>query len=466
MESQTQKKILLFVVAVIIVWFVFAIYSILFSTPSWNTNSWQNFLSGLWIQTGTINSWTLISWNILSSTNQTENSTPAQKTLLTIALPSTIWNNRVQLQRIPLREKFNTILQTKRFETEAEYKNFLENGFEWTGKEIDIAIVPYERLDFFSGQIYKIEFTTTSPSIDSLFSSIFRESILASKGTFIPVGIDPLVTVHDKSTDLKSSEISFEQLLAFAQLFTIQKDKSILPVLFGADKNDIKLLESNQEWFPHYSQILYQFFKIAYQNNNTKLLSNLISLSSSANGPRNYTNYKRTILQLTKENSSCESYPQVCLFVFWKVKTVMSFLSDRENRSPTFPTALLSQSDLVIKNIPRNQASYPVRWRWFIINKNSKNLVQALNFINIYLKQGADQKVSSQNYLLSPFIATLSIQQFEPRFSFLKKYISSFDLITTSPSVLHSFFTTTKALEVLKWSYNISLFLTNLKRNF
>ncbi|HMT26923.1 MAG TPA: hypothetical protein PKD96_01340 [Candidatus Absconditabacterales bacterium] len=470
MEFQTQKKIFLFIVAVIILGLLFALYNLLFPNSSPENLSGQNSFSGenTLLSTTTSSEPSIISGNSLTNNQSSGNQiqTLQQRKILTISYPAVIANSRLQEQKLPLKEKFNIILQTKKFTNEAEYKIFLNKGFEGSGKEIDIALIPYERLDFFSGQIYKIAFSNASPSVESLFSEIFQESITDTKKTFIPVGIDPLITIHDTSSNPKTTEIGFEQLISFAQLFTIQKDKSIIPILFGADKNDIKLLETNQESFPHYSQILYQFFKLAYQNKNNKIISSLINMSNTTGGPRSYTNFKRTVAQLSKDNPDCELFPHICLFAFGKTKTVLSFLSDRENRSVSFPKAPLSQTDTTIKNIPRDQTCYPVRGRGFIINKNSPNLPQALNLINLYLKQGADQKLDTQNYLISPFNSALSVQQFEPRFAFLKKYISNFELINSSPETIHLFFTTTKALEVLKGTYNISLFLTNLKRKF
>lgn len=345
-------------------------------------------------------------------------------------------------------------------------KTLLDKLDKWLSWGIDIFMIKTDNIKSYEKYWIKLEFKN---SISSMMNYIFYELIENKDYTFIPYSIDPLVTfVSENFSKTFNWNLEFNDLKEYILLNTDKTKIKDLRLLFWIWENDIKKLKNYDEVYNDYFFILYNIIYQSYLVQNKDYLKFFLDISKQWNSSnaRDSNKFERLNNSLTKWNNYCKFFWNICLFMNWYWDVLFWTLSNLDIIDNNFFSTKIKKNNIQINNFILNSNNYPVRWRWFIINTNSKNMKESVIFINEYITQWSNWNIYLWNNSLSAFNNVLQKQKMNDKLSKIFDYETKFYLIEWDIDLMKNFINNTNILKVLSFEYSIEAFLDNLNRWF
>lgn len=312
--------------------------------------------------------------------------------------------------------------------------------------QYDIIIIPSDKLPEYGDIAGKMEM---GESLRPFVHPAFAQIVENKKFSYIPIGLDPLVTRTHTNSTLDTSTIGglFNQIA-----LRTQNKKLGIPVLFGVDKWDTATRKEDAETYPQQFFFLYTILTDIINSldiNNLKNLVDIVNYKTSST--RNSNNFKELIKRIWDRDVSCKQYPDICIRTYNFATARFGFVSDIYylqkyfNQQDTIPT---------ISPFIATQSSYPTRARGAIIHKKTKNLISSMQFLNTLLTVSI-QSGNRQTPLLSPYNGqadTSSIKRFNNEQDRQK-------IIRYSDDTRKQIIDETPLIDLLQSNYNTNLFM-------
>jgi len=385
-----------------------------------------------------------------------------QQNEILIIMPGYFFNNDFIALAKKIKEKENIIIKYQSFENLQQYKNFLNQVNTWKNNA-DIFLIPTDRITTLEqNHIKKIN---TNEDINTFFNQIFSHYNTTENYSFIPHAIDPLVTFIWHNTNLETNNRTMWKTLSYLTLWQTEKSLS-LPILRGISKNDIRLLEINKESFPNYFSILYNLIYQFKQKNNIKAIEEMLQLSKiESEYKRDYVRFIEIIKRIEKRNTHCQDFPDICLFSYKFGDIKFGYLSDLVIWDKYFSDSNRTFSDIDIVNFPISSDVYKVRWRWFVINKDSEKDKAVDIFFQYYLQAWVNNEFALRNNIRSAHNTIFDFQKTQKKYQNILKYEKQFSLIHNGRDLQNNFLQNTETIDLLKWTIWAKEYLERLDRN-
>ena len=327
---------------------------------------------------------------------------------------------------------------------------------------VDIALVPSDRLANYVTPAYHIQFSDNS-IVTSLFPQYLASYISADTSTYIPYILDPMVTRVRGNLVIPTGEFSLAKLLQLALLRAVDAPSTV-PLLRGLTAADGKILSENKEYLPDQFMTLYSLIGDRATRQDSSTLSSYLDNQSSYSY-RSKTKINSLVQRFTTINPQCPDQTVLCLLAYGGADMGFGFASDRVTRAADFSKAPAQASDFAMYPFPTT-AFHPVKAWGFLVRRDSPRLAAALKVINAYLTLGSHGESALWPQQLSPFTTILSKQLIQPS----NQYIAG---LLTSPNFLYggiyrqqNFFQNVSILPVLQKTYNTDMFVQGIKRTF
>lgn len=405
--------------------------------------------------TQSINTW---------SQNTNTISTPSS---LTIAMPIWMVNeawrrpiiNKLRQQSITIRIITNTRDQS--------YKTFVNTLLSGWNTWADIILVDQDQLEEHSRSIGSFGF---SQDLSPLFSYIFFEYFKRTDVTFIPFGVDPMVTFMKKPLENTTTQ-SIDRDDIVNSIATQEQDDPRklavqIPILFGIDSLDIQLIKNHKEAYDGYMDTLKN---ILFQSSNR---SELVEKIRQFSDPRledyklwDYAKYKRVSKTLIERNPKCQLYPKLC-FMYYKLTSVsFGYLSEMDIINKYF-----QQSSYTIYNFPNSSNVYPVKLRWWVVNKSRYNEVikggaNGVSLAWTFFQEYVNQATNGNHYLwptlFSAFNSVLDSQESDLQWRYISQFKSKRQVNPITINTKDSF---DQLVALLKGEYDLQVFLAGIIR--
>lgn len=458
-----KKKLLLLIVIwlpiLLILMYLYYIFNIL-----WNkTNNKADILNTTWnvssIWTTGNSIWIVLSWEVTNSNNDN------QVKQISVYMPDffeTSWMKSIK--QFLLKDKKIKVNYVK-FKDMNTYQNELILQLA-KSNDVDVILIPTDWLDTFKDNWYKLNF---SKDISPLFNYIFYDYIKHKDYTFIPYGIDPMVTYVADDSFIKNDTISLQDLknIIYISDETQSSKKYYFKSLFGISSYDILFMKNNKEVYFNYTLILQQIVVQSILQKTDVYINFFLWLSKNDQYKyRDSRKLEKVVKQLTKKYQDCSLYPNLCVLARWYWNISFGFLSDMDIYEAYYAKIAKNWVKLKYYNFPIANTNYPARWWGFLINKKSKNLVEVSNFINEYMTTGLKWNSSIWYNLLSPFNNILSTQKLDKKYSSLLKYLDLLEIIYWWNNIQKEFIKSIKLIETLEWQYSLNAFLENTNLDF
>ena len=372
--------------------------------------------------------------NTSKNISSSKNKSPTKKnkiTILNIYLPKkfkTLWFKKIKenLRKRNIIIKINTNLNDN------QLLRYLAVG------KIDIALIPSTKLSKFKAISYNITFNNRI-NLNSIFHFIFNNFLNSNSAWRIPYCIDPSATLVSPDINIQTTKLSNikNYFLTYPNKITkitvnIWLDNIITKIYFNKNKYP----------YENFADSLYMFIYYSVLWENPNIISTIINWSTNK-----YIKLFSSInlIRYSNKYKSCKDNLDICLWKSRKTKIIFGFLSDinylKTRKANIFPN--------------ENTNIYFVKWRWFIINKKTKNLTQALIFINEYLKQWTNGDYQLWNNCLSAFNNIYERQKFINKYVPFTNQEENFVLLTNTTEKLKSIFKKTKFLDAILWKYSL-----------
>jgi len=367
--------------------------------------------------------------------------------------------SKLQQQSITVRMITNTRDQS--------YESFIDTLISGGNTGADIILMHNDQLEENSRYAGSFWF---SQDISTLFGYVFFEYFKRSDITFIPFGIDPIVTFMKKPLENTTTQ-SIDRDDIVNSITTQEADDPRklavqIPILFGIDSLDIQLIKNKKEAYDGYMDILKN---ILFQSSNR---SELVEKIRQFSDPRleeyklrDFAKFKRVSKSLIERNPKCKTYPKLC-FMYYKLTNVSFwYLSEMDILNGYF-----QQSSYSIYNFPNSSNVYPVRLRWRVVNKatydhvvkaDSNGVSKAWVFFQEYVNQATNGNHYLRPTLFSAFNSVLESQESDLQ----RKYISQFkSKRQVNPIQLNTQDSIDQLVALLKGEYDIKVFLAGIIR--
>lgn len=467
--------IVLFVIWLIWVW-AYAIYFFLL----WNNDDLENLWSAsiLWNVTNQ-NTWEnlevidpeiidndILSWDVdLDNVNALDNSNSVDNIVASsnnvyLHIPSFFNSFNLNKFKTKYEAKHNVTLIIKSYDDMDEYFKWLSSYLSGSNSNIDIFMIPTTRLTDYSNYAHKLEFAQNN--VSWLFNRIFADLVDNKDYTYIPYSIDPFVTIakswlYEDNKQLTLSKIKETVLTSW------QNSWFKIKFLFWIWLKEWLQLKVWKQPFEDYFLIMYNLlFQSTLTSNNNVIKTFLDFADTNSFNIRSNSRFNNLINIHKKNNSKCILYKKVCLMSNNNVDAYFGFLSDLDVFQTFFANSKVNIDNISVHNFIQEWQSYMVKWRGFFINKNSKQLRNSVLFINDYIQESVEWNSLLWWNTFSAFNNIFDKQKMNLKFRNIVNYSPNFYLLTTSSELQKSFMNWTKTLDVVKWTYNLDLFLTNL----
>lgn len=392
---------------------------------------------------------------------------PTTPSTLTIAMPIWMVNeawrrpiiNKLHQQSITIRLITNTRDQS--------YEEFVNTLISWWNTWADIILMNQDQLEEHNRYAGSFWF---SQDISTLFSYVFFEYFKRTDVTFIPFGVDPMVTFMKKPLENTTTQ-SIDRDDIVNSITTQEQDDPRklavqIPILFGIDSLDIQLIKNHKEAYDGYMDTLKN---ILFQSSNR---GELVEKIRQFSDPRleeyklwDYAKYKRVSKTLKERNQKCQLYTKLC-FMYYKLTSVSFwYLSEMDIVNKYF-----QQSSYTIYNFPNSSSVYPVKLRWWIVNKARYNEVVkadgngvslAWTFFQEYVNQSTNGNHYLRPTLFSAFNSVLDSQESDLQ----RRYISQFkSKRQVNPIKLNTQDSFDQLVALLKGEYDLQVFLAGIIR--
>lgn len=355
----------------------------------------------------------------------------------------------IKIKNTLKQQEINTNFQT--VENFSTYKNLIKSGLNTS----DIYLIPSDRL-----KNLEVETINIWENPKPYFHSIFNNLVTSTDNKYIPYAIDPIITLTKATTNIWSNR---ESLFSHTTLRT-QPKKYAMPLIRWIWKNDIRLLE-RWEWpFENYFDILYQHIKQIQNTNQVSELKNMLDTEKiTLDYKYNFVTFKQLTDTINKRDPNCKLFPAICLMSYNFGDIKFGFLSDLDILDTYFSW---NQNDFRIKNFNSIENSYPVRWRVFVIAKNSPNINLANKFFQQYLSESINNNTGLRNNTLSAINNIYDLQKNttnnNSKYNIYEKILqneNNFSLIYENIDLQEDFLKNTNTVDMLKWNYSPEIYL-------
>lgn len=257
----------------------------------------------------------------------------------------------------------------------------------------------------------KIENINLWENIKPYFIDIFNESLTSSWNIEIPFSIDPAITIY---RDWVSEQDSRNKLFSYVLLRNVQK-KYAIPLIRGKDDMIENMISKNIEPFENYITLLSIHQKQVEENwiseeNDMENTNNIASKSKYS-----YINQMNIINILKNQNKYCETFPSICIMLYWYADIKFWFLTDFDIIDKYF-----WDNNLNVGDFTDTKYSYPVRWRSFVIPQWNKKTNITNEFFNRFISESLDW-TSFWNNSLSAISNYYDTQKQESKFDSIIK---------------------------------------------
>lgn len=312
--------------------------------------------------------------------------------------------------------------------------------------QYDIIVLPSEKLAEYINIAGKMEM---GESLRPFVHASFGQIVENTKISYIPIGIDPLVTWTQKDSTFDTSSIStlFNQIA-----LRTQNKKLWISILLWVDDGDINTRKEWSETYPHQIFVLYTILTDIVAWLDTASLKNIVDIVNYKTATtRDSKNFKELIKRIWDRDISCKQYPDICIRTYNFATARLGFLSDTYYLQKYFSTQDISPT---IRPFIATKNSYPTRARWAIVHKNTQNLISSMQFLNTLLSISI-QSWNRQSPLINPYNWQGDISQ-------IKRFNSQRDrqkIMRYSSEIQTQLIKQTPFVELLQNNYNTNLFM-------
>ena len=175
---------------------------------------------------------------------------------------------------------------------------------------------------------------------------------------------------------------------------------------------------------------------------------------------------QQMVTALAKRNSSCETFPSLCLFAYSFADIRFWFLSDQVLLSEAF-TGEWTSSEYSLKSFPHHEQNpYFVRWRAFIVLPKTTHSYTSIQFLKRYLDQTLSWSANLWTGMLSASPDIFATQLGQKAYAEIANFSSNFVLMHGGSTTQKDFFSATPTLELLKGTYNPMSYLNMVTRTW
>lgn len=422
-----------------------------------------------WSKTGVQNTWLIK--DIIATTGQTITTgsiprIPKWERILKIAMPIWLYNEsgwRPLLGKLQ-QQWIKPIIITNTWDQ--RYEDFA-NGLFTTGSSwADIILLHNDQLDNLSQYAGSFGF---SQDISWLFPYVFFSYLQNKEYTFFPFAIDPLVSFAKNAIEGNVESLDRDDVVNGVSTSTeddIRKLAVQIPILFWISPLDIQLIKNKKEAFVGYTDVLRN---IIYQSSNrSDLIENIKRFSDERLEDykfRDYAKYKRISTKLTERNAKCWSYPDLC-FMFYKLTSFrFGYLSDLDIMEKYF-----QKSDYRVYNFPNSSSVYPVRLRWWVVNKSKYDtLVRAdedgTSLAWLFFQEYITQSTNGNQFLRPTLFSAFNVVLEQQSSDLQRKYVTQYKKKRqVNPITIDTNQRLEQILALLQGDYDIKVFLASLVR--
>lgn len=294
------------------------------------------------------------------------------------------------------------------------------------------------------------------------FHPVFNNLVTTTENKYIPYAIDPIINLTKENINTYSTR---KDIFSYTTLRK-QNKKLAMPIIWWIWKNDIRLVERWQWPFENYVTILNQHLKqikLTTKNIQKSELRNLLDTENiDLNYKYDFVNFKKLYNTIQKRDNNCKLFPAICLMSYNFGDMKFGFISDLDILNTYFSW---NNNNFYIQSFTNTQNNYPIRWRVFVVPQDNKNIFLADEFFKQYLSNSMDTQYNTQlrNNTLSAVNNIYDLQKtnknYFNKYQEILKHQNNFNLI-------YDYINTTidpTTIEMLKWNYNIDIYLKNLK---
>lgn len=461
------KLAIVIAIPVLVVWlWIFSLFKLLSPADvSWEVEKVKNveevkkaneLVLPTWSNNQTNKTWVIVpgnAWSIIK---------PLVVKELRIAMPIWLYNkpgwtpiiNKLSQQKI----RVSIITNTR----DQKYDDFVQWLLASGATGADIILMNNDQLEDMSQYAGSFGF---SQDISTLFPYLFFDYLKRTDYTFVPFGIDPMVTfaknpISENSQSIDRSQIVNESLSNIdVKKLTVQ-----IPILFGLATTDLQLIGNKNEIFEWYTDILKN---VVYQSSNrSELISTLKSYSNDLLEVKLWdpVKYKSVLAKLIERNPKCEYYPSLCFVHFKLTNFAFGYLSDLDILNGYF-----EKSEYAVYNFPNSSSVYPVRLRGWVVNKAwYDRLVKVdqdgVSLAGVFFQEYITQATNGNHYLRPTLFSAFNVVLANQESDLQRKYISQFQSKRQpNPIKLETDQQYEQLLALLKGDYDISVFLAGLR---
>lgn len=365
------------------------------------------------------------------SENPLQETQPQVYTAVTLLFPPFITSEAVASALDQLQQTYHIETQRRVSDSlESYYKALTTIGKKGSG--IDIALVPTDLRPLYETRGYHIPF---QDSLASLYHPLFQPFVDATDATFLPLRIDPAITIYANELFLSQPQLTLSTLQA--ALLTSPKTWEV-PMSIGLDTNTRPILSWSKEPYFGFGDMLSLFITQAKRTQKEHFLSFFINSS--------WWDY-RQLLTAWEDCNEQDSFVS-CVVAKGHLGVWFSWMSDANT--------MLHASWYTTTHFPTPLQDYPVKGRWFVINKQSPRLKSALQRSKGLLTlQHTDWLGAWAPHLLQADYATLQMQFSDHDYASWQPYLTKTHLITWSNSLANDLL----LHKVVQGTYNGELYL-------
>lgn len=358
-------------------------------------------------------------------------------TAVTILFPPFVQQTAIEQTLKQIEQEYQVKTQWRMSDSmENYYKALITIGKKWSG--IDIAIVPSDLWSLFDWWGYHIPF---KESLARLYHPLFQKWVDNTEATFLPLWLDPAVTLYDNELFFSQPDLTLSTLQA--ALLTASKEWQI-PLSIGLDVTSWPVLSWTHEPYFGFWDMLYLFIQQAKNTQQERFLDFFIGST--------WWNYEKLLTDVDR-----------C----WQIYPHLSFLActTQEHQLGAWFT-WMSESSFIknmswysITHFPTPTQDYPVKGWSFVINKHSPQINSALQWAKgMLILQHSSQLWSWAPHLLEAEYATLQTQLIDQDFAPWQAYISKTTLYNSDQPQVN--LADDLLLKKVVWgSYNLGLYV-------
>ncbi len=334
---------------------------------------------------------------------------------------------------------FETIDSYSAYET--EIKTNLQN--------YDIALIPQNWIIWL-----ETDSITLWENIKPYFIELFNKDLDSSTNLSIPFAIDPAITLYRNSVPEQNTR---EKLFSYTLSRKSQKKYS-MPILWWFDELTLDLTKSSRTPFENFVELLYLQLKQIKQKNDNHELSNMLNTNNiSLKEKYTYKNFSTILNILRDQNTTCSTFPALCVIKYGYTDIKFWFLSDFDILDKYFPW----NNNLYAWSFTNSENQYPTKWRVFIVPKWNQNTNLTNKFFSEYISASIDWDDTFWDNTLSAITNIYNTQKTKNIFKNIIWNESKFYIFTGNINLQDQIINDWKTLEMLKWNYNIKSYLSN-----